>query len=274
MESMRAWLARNPIARFFFRVVTVVRAPGALRKRPGESLRYLLRSRELSNYTYELANPEQIDELLSEVLAVERESVAAYREELHGDDWLRGALSDGLRTNPKRDREPRYGKRALDYCIVRLRRPRLLIELGTHDGLGAAVILRALERNAEDGDDGRLHCLDLNEEAGWLVPDPLRSRMSLRVGDIRETLGPALDEGKVDYLNSDVAPNYPDKAWTLEAVTGRAHEDLVIRDEVDEGATLARIADRDGARYGVFQEQPLRHFHSGNLIAVAAFTRV
>jgi predicted O-methyltransferase YrrM len=95
------------------------------------------------------------------------------------------------------------------YCCVRLQRPRVLVETGTFDGVSTCVILKAL---ADAGGDGRLVSIDLpphapvpastdrmaattlppGQRSGWLVPDALRDRWTLREGSSRDLLTPAL----------------------------------------------------------------------------------
>lgn len=270
-ESLRRRIYSNSVVRFGAKGWTLVRTPGALRERPRESLHYLLHSRELSNHTYELSNLDEMAAALAEALEIGGDQLSAYANELLADQELRDALSAGLRTNPRRDDEPRYGKRTMDYGIIRARKPQVVVELGTHDGLGSAVILRALQRNAAEGEDGRLICLDIGEEAGWLVPDELRERMSVQLGDARETLEPLVSEHGVDFFISDIGPYYDGKEWVFETARRHARGELVIRDEFDEITVLREFAGRGGARYAAFEERPQGHFTSGHMIGVAVF---
>ena len=102
------------------------------------------------------------------------------------------------------------GKKLL-YVATRVTRPRTVVETGPYNGASSAFILRALEDNGE----GRLHSFDLPEardalghpagrEPGWLVPDELRHRFEVTLGDTRETLGPALGRlGEIDLFFHD-----------------------------------------------------------------------
>jgi len=209
-------------------------------------------------------------DVLAYVLRLDRDEVRIYLDELDADEELRDELSATLRAESRRNNTPSYGKRAMDYCVVRLRRPATVVELGTFDGLASSLILRALQRNAADGHEGELHTFDTDAGAGWLVPDALRDRMTLHVGDAREALGPVLAEHGVDFLNSDIGPNYPDKGWALETICNHASGELVIRDEEADGS-LPRLAKQRGARHRSFREQPVRHFWPGNLVGLAAF---
>ncbi len=221
-----------------------------------------------------------MDELaacVGDALGVPAAEVAAKVEELRSDDQLRDELDRALSANPKRDDRARYGYRYIYYCIARLRRPRLVVEVGTHDGLGAAILLRALERNAGEGSDGRLVTLDSNPAAGWLIPERLRGGGELVAGDVTETLGRVLDQRGCDFLIDDIGFAYEAKPALFEAGLGRAEGGIVIasefrrREAADPPTELAAFAAERGGRYAEFNEDPERHFWPGHAQAVALF---
>src|SRR6185503_16129417 len=76
------------------------------------------------------------------------------------------------------------------YALVRAAKPRLVVETGVASGLSSAHILRALDRNGI----GTLHSIDLpnvqagsilpeGRTSGWIVPESLRARWKLQLGD-------------------------------------------------------------------------------------------
>lgn len=86
------------------------------------------------------------------------------------------------------------------YVAVRAERPQVVVETGVSGGISSAHILRALAANGR----GSLHSIDLpnvqhgsvlppGRETGWMVPDELRGRWSLTLGDARELLPGLLD---------------------------------------------------------------------------------
>lgn len=99
---------------------------------------------------------------------------------------------------------PAHEAKRLLYLLVRLLQPEAVVETGTYNGTFATFLLQALL----DNDRGRLVSLDLpareaiphaiaeplpaGSEPGWIIPDELRSRFELVLGDARETLPPTL----------------------------------------------------------------------------------
>jgi predicted O-methyltransferase YrrM len=73
------------------------------------------------------------------------------------------------------------------YALVRLLAPERVVETGVHDGLSSTLILKALAANRR----GRLVSIDRPSSdlpvgvagPGWLIPQELRDRWTLRLGD-------------------------------------------------------------------------------------------
>lgn len=96
------------------------------------------------------------------------------------------------------------------YVLVRLVRPKIIVETGVFDGISSSVILQALEDNKE----GELISIDLPAastipesthrmkettlpmgcEPGWAIPEYLRGRHNLILGDSQEVLPSILKE--------------------------------------------------------------------------------
>ncbi len=84
------------------------------------------------------------------------------------------------------------GRFKILYALVRLSDPQSVLETGVHDGLSTALILRALDRNGS----GALTSIDLPSTdlplgvsgPGWLIPDALKRRWTLQLGDSRKLL--------------------------------------------------------------------------------------
>jgi predicted O-methyltransferase YrrM len=122
---------------------------------------------------------------------------------------------------PRRnDRAGCGGFREFLYVVVRLARPDVMVETGVWDGQSTAVILQAMQDNGH----GRLVSFDLPAtesikystdnlgagtlppgcQPGWTVPDRLRGRHELILGDTRQTLPAALQKlGQIDIFLHD-----------------------------------------------------------------------
>jgi hypothetical protein len=118
------------------------------------------------------------------------------------------------------------------YLLVRLHRPKVVVEAGVAQGVSTTFILKGLH----DNEEGRLFSIDLPsfegepypprlplEEVypipkgllpGWMVPDHLRDRWELLQGDTKEVLGPLLDRlGSIDLFLQDDLYEYRHMLW-------------------------------------------------------------
>jgi len=158
----------------------------AFTRKPVEAVRYLLLDTELDNFTYEIGNLDELASFLADGLGVEQAVASSYLDELQGDEVLRRELTERLRGRFGERARVAYGRRLGWYAAVRIRKPRVAVQTGTHHGLGSAVLLSALARNAAEGEEGVLLDLDVRADTGWLVPERLESYRERHVGDPRE----------------------------------------------------------------------------------------
>lgn len=107
-----------------------------------------------------------------------------------------------------------HRSKELVYLAIRATRPGRVVETGTYSGGLSTFMLRALEENGE----GHLVSCDVparapipkaideplpaGEDPGWLIPEQLRDRLSIVLGDARETL-PLVLAGGCDLFVHD-----------------------------------------------------------------------
>jgi len=88
-----------------------------------------------------------------------------------------------------------YAKKVLlQYALVRAIKPTMILETGVASGVSTAYLLLALKKN----NHGTLQSIELGDtaylppgrEPGWIVPDWLRDRWTMHIGDSRALLQP------------------------------------------------------------------------------------
>jgi Methyltransferase domain len=153
------------------------------------------------------------------------------------------------------------------YAAVRICRPNVVLETGVFDGLSSALILRAMERNSA----GELVSIDLPAHetiadstdrmpegvlppdccSGWIVPDFLRARYRLRLGDSKRLLRETLEQYKrVDIFLHDSLHTYRHQlfeynaAWPSVIPSG-----LLLSDGIFWTAAFHRFSKQQGVRY-------------------------
>ncbi len=135
------------------------------------------------------------------------------------------------------------------YSIIRLLKPRNFVETGVFDGLSSSFILRAMDRNGV----GHLSSIDLpavkfvrhtttkkmgvipeGRQPGWLIPEPLRERHTLLLGDARQLLGGRLQElEEIDGFFHDSMHTYEHMYWEFETIWPFLRRDgLLLSDDI------------------------------------------
>jgi predicted O-methyltransferase YrrM len=251
-----------------FRLALVARHASAAARSPGAAARYLLRGRELTNLTYDLENASEIAGVLAEALRTTPQTVLGFVRELEDDDELRHALRGALDGQAARERDPVYGKRFVPYAIARITRPKLVVETGTADGLGTAVLATALRRNAQEGFPGRLLSLDIDPASGWLCR-AAAGPAEIRIGDTRDTLAAAVGP-EIGLFVHDSLKTFAHETFELETVLGVAGPDCVLyTDDAAATGALPELCRRRGLRYWSVRERPRDHFWPGNALGIA-----
>jgi predicted O-methyltransferase YrrM len=243
--------------------------------RPGlrNLLSWTVSSREESNFTYELT-AENLD-YLAHTLAVVTDRpfamVRAYIDEAPADGALRSHVLERTRHSASRyeaDDRCEFGRRLGWYALVRLLRPRVVVETGVDKGHGAVLLCAALLRNESEGFPGRYFGTDINPRAGWLLGAPYDRVGRILYGDSIESIGKL--EGPIDlFINdSDHSAEYEYREY--QAVSRLLSERAVILgDNAHATSKLAQFSRETGRRFVFFREVPKNHWYPGAGIGIA-----
>lgn len=230
-----------------------------LRRNPVAALKHLLFDVELDNFTYPIANAEEMAQFLSAATGVPKAELMGYVNELESNV----ALHEELQSAQKRPAH--FGRRLGWYALIRALKPAVVVEAGVHDGLGATAILAALEKNGS----GQMIGMDIDPKAGWLVPDYLRGRLEMIVGDIAQTLPPLCATRSVDFFIHDSDHSFEFEQMEYEVMLPHLPANaLVLSDNAlpaseESPCPLEKMAARMGRSYGYWKEVSIGHFYPG-----------
>jgi hypothetical protein len=172
--ARHAFLADNPIsycARLGYRAALAVRY---CVDNVTEIPRWLVTSREVTNFTYDITDQNRLylAYTLGVVTGVAVSQIEAYISEPAADNELSDHIAVTTRASRRAtvsDLTPRFGRRLGWYALVRVTKPRLVVETGVDKGLGSVLICAALLRNRAEGHRGLYYGTDINREAGSLL---------------------------------------------------------------------------------------------------------
>ena len=262
--AARARLALQESSAYKFRGVYIVQYYWT-RLKP--AFRWMIESRETSNFTYDLTsyNEAYLAELLAVVTSRPSSELAGYIREIHEDDALRNAVIAQVTAHGRSggyDPTARFGRRVGWYALARALRPRVVVETGVEKGLGAMVLCAALLRNAQEGYPGRYYGTDIDPGAGLLLCEPYRAMGSILYGDSIESL--ATLEGPFDLFINDSDHSSAYEAREYCAIADKLSERaIVIADNAHVTDELLRFSRQQGRQFLFFREEPANHWYLG-----------
>jgi predicted O-methyltransferase YrrM len=236
---------------------------------------WLVRSRETTNFTYDLeeSNKRHLAAFVAQVTGVPYRDIQQYIAEIENDGELRRHIREAARPGEDNvtDSDVKYGRRLGWYALVRAKKPGVVVETGVDKGLGSCVLTAALARNSREGHEGYYYGTDINPRAGHLLRDNYARFGSILFGDSIESLREL--EGYVDVFVNDSDHSADYEAREYEAIRDKLGTGaIVLGDNSHATDRLLEFAERTGRHFLFFQEKPQGHWYPGAGIG-AAFER-
>jgi predicted O-methyltransferase YrrM len=155
------------------------------------------------------------------------------------------------------------GRRIVWYCLIRITRPRTVVETGTEKGLGSLIIQRALDMN----NSGKLFSLDIDEYAGSLFDSKDKERISLQIGDSIESIR---NLNEIDFFIHDSDHSAAHEKKELEAIeTHLSSNAIVLSDNSHITDELYNWSIKMGRKYLFIKEIPKDHWYGGAGVGIS-----
>jgi hypothetical protein len=233
---------------------------------------YVLWDPETESFSYELADEHRVVTEIAGAIGADVDQLAAYAAETHSDPEFHERLARHLRWRFDVKHRPPLGHRLGWYVIARALKPAVTVETGIYEGLGSLVLLRALERNAQEGAGGELLSFDLSPDAGSMVRDDLRGRWRPGVGSTRELLEPALEGREVGLMIQDTPHTEENQRFEFGAVLAHAAPTLVLIDASGGWATtLAALCSERNGSHHLIPARSRDHVAPGGALSIGVF---
>ncbi len=235
--------------------------------------KWTFQSREDTNYTYDLSDESllYLAHTLAVVTGAPPETAKNYIDEARNDKELKSSVVSSVRASKFRfvsDERCDFGRRLGWYALVRLTKPKVVVETGIDKGLGAILLCAALLRNAKEGCPGHYYGTDINPEAGWLLVPPYQATGSILVGDSVASLA-ALDAKCDIFINdSDHSVEYERKEYEV-ILPKLSSNAIVLGDNAHVTCALADFASKNQMSFVYFHEVPRDHWYPGGGIGIA-----
>lgn len=198
-----------------------------------------LHSLEAFRYHYRRVNEKEFVSFFAEKFGCGAEAVRSVYKDFHAHVEVWERLRRDLYSTPGSPGPQMIEDGPSLYLLVRLLKPAIVVETGVAAGVSSCFILRAMQ----DNNMGRLYSIEAaatikpqDKKTGWLVPDGLRHRWELLIGDSKQLLGPLLDKvGSIDCFMHDSLHTYEHMFWELGAAWGHlSSKSLLLVHDVGE----------------------------------------
>jgi hypothetical protein len=230
-----------------------------------------LRRTEISNFYYDLT-PKNLLELasfISAVTKVEFGKVKNYVDEVRNDNDLAEHIRSNLLADKQmKDSKMLLGRRIGWYAFVRATKPKVVVETGVHQGIGAVTLIRALEKNALEGFPGKYFGTDIDPMAGSLVSGKFQETGKVLYGDSLESLGELSEEIDLFVNDSDHSAEYESREYDLVDAKLRKGA-FILGDNSHATDSLLNYSLDKGRGFLLFREEPLGHWYPGAGIGVS-----
>jgi hypothetical protein len=142
-----------------------------------------------------------------------------------------------------------YAKKVLiQYALARAVAPDVIVETGVANGISSTYLLRACHLNGK----GHVYSIDINNkefmapgnQIGWIVPEHLRTRWTLLLGESRIVLPHILSQlGQVDIFIHDSNHSYENMKFEFETSYPYLRSGgLLLSDDSDFNAAFSECA--------------------------------
>jgi predicted O-methyltransferase YrrM len=235
--------------------------------------KWLAISNERSNFTYSLTPKSEsyIAHTLAVALHTSPDVIAGYMHEpKKNQELLHHVQTTSANSTFRHEADERveFGRRLGWYATVRVKKPRVVIETGVDKGLGAVLLCSALQKNSEEGHEGRYFGTDINPEAGYLLSGRYREFGEILLGDSIKSLGNIIDPVDVFINDSDHSSIYEyDEYRTIASKLSAGS--IILGDNAYVSDSLQRFADETGRSFLFIREDPSGHWYPGAGIGIA-----
>lgn len=272
LKSLKRFIKSLPFIR---RVVQIYlrrrRAVGSLQEKLRYAKSWSYKRTEFSNYYYALTprNRKDLALLISHICHESLQNVEDYFSEIENDNLVKDILISFRDKNPElRDSTMEIGRRIGWYAIIRIRKPKFVVETGVHHGVGALVINSALHRNRNEGYYGEYLGTDINPNSGELLVHPFNEHCSISIGDSIKTLQGLASSIDLFINDSDHSSQY--EAAEYSSIEKKlSMNGMILGDNSHASDSLRAFSEKTNRHFIFFKEEPFNHFYSGAGIGIS-----
>jgi hypothetical protein len=232
-----------------------------------EILKWGFRSNEYTNYTYELTqdNIVSLAHMISVITGRDYKVILSYINEAQNNQSLKEEIASSIKKSPEgkfADREISFGRRLGWYALIRVIKPKVVVETGVDKGMGSVLLCSALIRNQEEGFEGKYFGTDINPAAGYLLTDKYKGTGKILYGDSIKTLSQFKEQIDVFINDSDHSADYEYREYLTIQHLINDHT-ILLGDNSHCTDKLMSFSEETNRSFLFFKEIPKNHWHAG-----------
>jgi predicted O-methyltransferase YrrM len=197
--------------------------------------------------------------------------VLGYFNELENDLELKKHVAKAIQQSNIRyraDPDVKFGRRIAWYTIVRVLKPKIIVETGVDKGLGAVVLCAALLRNRDEGYPGEYLGTDIDPQAGKLLSAPYSEVGAILYGDSIASLRKL--DGPIDLFINDSDHSAEYEASEYEIIAPKLSACAVlVGDNSHVTDALFQFSLSHERSFIFINEAPLQHWYRGGGVGLS-----
>jgi hypothetical protein len=238
-----------------------------------EILKWGFKSREDTNYTYELeeTNIMYLAQLISHISGKPLQLILEYIDEAQQDQELKKHIITETLNSPFKstaDPEVHFGRRLGWYAFVRAMKPAIVVETGVDKGLGSVLLCAGLLKNKAEGFPGWYFGTEINPSGGYLLKGRYAEVGRILYGDSIQSL--VKFDRTIDlFINdSDHSADYEYREYLTirDKITNKS---ILLGDNSHCTDKLSTFSIESGRDFLFFQEKPTNHWYPGAGIGIS-----
>lgn len=268
MNKIRNFIFRTKILRYvtpLIKIITIVKFNfGNIKK----SLVWLFATSEFTNYLYNITplNKNQMIGAISSITNLSIIEVESYFDEIENNADFKNSLKTKAGSLSRSKELPitiPLGRRIVWYVLVRIYKPKVIVETGTDKGLGSLVIQLAIEKNQM----GTLYTLDIDEYSGSLFDKEDLKKIKFLIGDSVQNMQKI---NEIDFFIHDSDHSEEHEKKEIRAVASKlTNNAIVISDNSHVTDVLFQWSKETNRNFIFIKESPKDHWYPGGGVGIS-----
>jgi predicted O-methyltransferase YrrM len=237
-----------------------------------QSLSWAFRKSEDSNFYYDLTdvNYRHLGHFIATATGNSPSEIFGYMDELKNSSRYAEAVAEYRSKNRAQSGTTMQpGRRLGWYALIRAVKPKVVLETGVHQGVGALAICLALEKNAADGHVGSYVGTDINKKAGGLIAELGFSFANVLIGDSIDSINQLTERVDVYISDSDHSVGYELDELNIASLK-LSKSAIVISDNAHVTDVLEQWSVGLDRNFLFFGEKPKNHWYPGGGIGLSS----